>query len=56
MVAIKGTLRVYDFIPEELELVYYALKWYCAWCPDVTDEQKQLAEQINKAIEVYLRN
>lgn len=55
MAEVKGILHVYDFLPEELELIYYALRYYCIRGA-VEPEQRDLARKIEEAIEVYLQD
>lgn len=55
MVEVAGIWHVYDFTPEELELIYHALRYYRFWVALET-EQKNLAMKIADAIETYLRD
>lgn len=49
MVAVKGAFRVYDFVPEELELIYHF--WLI-----LDPETKALAQRIEETIESWLRD
>lgn len=55
MVEIAGTRHVYDFTPEELELIWHALRYYRIWAA-IEEESKALSRRIEEAIEVYLRD
>lgn len=55
MVKVAGTLHVWDFMPEELELIYHALRYYRLWGA-IGPEQEALARRIEDAIETWLRD
>lgn len=55
MVEVAGIWRVYDFTPEELELIYHALRHYRLWGA-IGPEQEALARRIEEAIESWLRD
>lgn len=55
MVEVTGIRRVYDFTPEELELIWHALRYY-RFGGAIGEENEILSRRIEEAIEVYLRD